>query len=644
MRFSKHFLDEIRQRLPVSHVVSKRVKLKRQGREHIGLSPFKVEKTPSFTVNDQKGFYHCFATGEHGDIFTFLMKMEGLSFTEAVERLAAEAGIALPAQTPEMQRNVDERGRLYEVMEAAAHFFEQHLYASSGRNALNYVENRGLSEQIISRFRVGYAPEGKSVLKSFLQERGFTIPEMIEAGLLIGGNDIPVPYDRFRDRVIFPITDFKDRVIAFGGRALSDNQPAKYLNSPETPLFHKGHVLFNAQKARQSAYDKKEIIVAEGYMDVIALTIAGFDNAVAPLGTALTENQIQLLWRMADEPVLCFDGDVAGLKAAHRAVETALPNLTPGKSIRFAYLPEGNDPDDLLRSQGPGAMRNVIDQARPLFDVLWKKEVDSSQTDTPEKRALLEQRVNELIALIKHDVVRTKYMKEARQSLYQIERSTLRALNSGGGARRHNGQIDWHTRQRALNNPSKRGQNFLNKLMASDELISSQLLSSDTPSMSSREPLILKTLINHLWLLEDYVEEVSELKFENKMLEKVRDCVLEAYNVKKTLDIKDINTHLSRLGFEKAISYIEQTITHKCHAFAQPEATPTDVELGWKQLLVIHRKSLDLKTDLETAEQAYYQDTSEENWNRLNSLRSELHDMEGLEAGFNVQETPKVAS
>ncbi len=650
MRFTKTFLDEIRQRFLVSDVVSRRVKLKRQGKEFIGLSPFKVEKTPSFTVNDQKGFYHCFSTGEHGDIFTFLMKNEGLSFSEAVERLASEAGVPLPNPSGEFQtQTTDHKDRLFDIMEVAADFFEKQCFQSMGRHALQYVHRRGLSESNIRSFRLGYAPNGKDILKSYLLNQGFSIDEMIRSGLLIGGEDIPVPYDRFRNRVMFPITDLKGRVIAFGGRALAENQPAKYLNSPDTPLFHKGHVLFNAYKARQAAYDQGQIIVAEGYMDVIALSLAGFENAVAPLGTAVTEQQLKLLWRMADEPVLCFDGDTAGRKAANRVVETALPLLSPGKSIKFAYLPENQDPDDLIQSQGVQAITDVLKQGRVLFDVLWKKEVDATETDTPEKRALLEQRLSALVDTIKHEAIRKKYFKEVKQALYQLERKTLQTLHGYGGqqsqgSRRNNSQVDWHTRQRFFNHPKKRQNLLQQNFVASDELVSSSLLAGDVGSVSPRESLILLTLVNHLWLLDDYAEELAGLNFENKMLQKVLNSILEAYNLEKTLDRSAIHTHLSRLGYVDALNVIEQTITHKSYTFVQPQADEVDVEGGWRQLLIMHRKCLELKRDLEAAEQAYYLDISEENWNRLNSVRSELHNMEGLEADFSSVNFSKEAS
>ncbi len=378
MRYPPDLLDEIRSRLPVSRIVERRVKLKRAGREYIGLSPFKTERTPSFTVNDHKGFYHCFASGEHGDIFKFLMVAEGLTFPEAVERLAAEAGVALPAPTPADDTRVAYDSRLHGASEEACHFFQAALRSREGEAARAYLERRGITLAEVSAFRLGYAPDSKSSLKSFLSQKGFTLDEMQDSGLLIHGEDIAVPYDRFRGRLIFPILDAKRRVIAFGGRALVPDQQPKYLNSPETALFHKGHVLFNLAAAREAARTAKSLIVAEGYMDVIALTRAGFANAVAPLGTALTAEQFRLIWTLAPMPVLCFDGDAAGQKAAYRALDNALPHLEPGRSLQFAFLPEGRDPDDMVRGGEQDMLAKLLSQPISLIDVLW-----SSRACTP---------------------------------------------------------------------------------------------------------------------------------------------------------------------------------------------------------------------------------------------------------------------
>ncbi|HUS97275.1 MAG TPA: DNA primase, partial [Hyphomicrobiaceae bacterium] len=390
MRFEPHFLDEIRARLPVSQVVGRKVALKKKGREFAGLSPFKTEKTPSFFVNDQKGFYHCFASGEHGDIFTFLIQTEGLSFPEAVERLATEAGVTMPVATQRDPEREDRRKRLYDLMEATAVYFSQQLSIPPGRDARAYLEGRQISEAAIAEFRIGFAPDSRTGLRDHLAGKGFTPQEMAAAGTLISGEDIRTPYDRFRNRIMFPISDAKGRVIAFGGRALSPDQPAKYLNSPETPLFHKGHVLYNAHMARPAAFERGAIIAVEGYMDVVALAQAGHPNAVAPLGTALTADQLQLLWRMVPEPTLCFDGDSAGQKAAHRAIDTALPHLKAGHSLKIAFLPDGMDPDDLVRQRGNGAFTSLLEQAKPLADVLWEREWQAGEWNTPERRAAFE--------------------------------------------------------------------------------------------------------------------------------------------------------------------------------------------------------------------------------------------------------------
>ncbi|MDU0957700.1 MAG: DNA primase, partial [Bradyrhizobium sp.] len=418
-RFTPQFLDELRARLPVSDVVGKRVKLKKAGREWKGLSPFQQEKTPSFYVNDQKGFYHDFSSGKHGNIFDFVMETEGCSFPEAVERLASLAGLPLPAVTPDAARQERQRKTLYDVMELAAKFFTDTLASRHGARARGYLADRAILPQTQLQFRLGYAPPDRFGLKEFLGAQGVPVNDMVEAGLLVGGDDIPVPYDRFRDRVMFPIADLRGRVIAFGGRALQKDVPAKYLNSPETPLFHKGDNLYNLQSARQAAHNGAPMIVVEGYVDVIALVAAGFAGAVAPLGTALTESQLALIWKMVDEPILCFDGDRAGQKAAYRAADLALPHLQPGKSLRFALLPEGQDPDDLVRTGGRGAVEEVLAVAKPLAEVIWSREIEGGSFTTPERRAALEARIGELTNSIRDEVVRRYYKQDLTERLYR---------------------------------------------------------------------------------------------------------------------------------------------------------------------------------------------------------------------------------
>ena len=390
MRFPPNFLDELRARLPVSEVVGRRVRLKRAGREWKGLSPFNKEKTPSFFVNDQKASWFDFSAGRNGDIFDFVMATEGVEFPEAVERLAAMAGVPMPVATQEAEAEQRHRRGLHDVIELAAKFFEVTLASRAGAKARGYLADRGLEPATQLKFRLGYAPPDRFALKECLGGQGVSVELMVEAGLLVAGDDIPVPYDRFRDRVMFPISDLRGRVVAFGGRALDKDAPAKYLNSPETPLFHKGGLLYNAAPARAAANDGAPLIAVEGYIDVIAMVTAGFPATVAPLGTALTDDQLGLLWRMADEPILCFDGDAAGRRAAYRAVDLALPSLRPGKSLLFATLPDGQDPDDLVRAGGRAAISDVLASARPLADVLWTRETEAGRFDTPDRRAGLE--------------------------------------------------------------------------------------------------------------------------------------------------------------------------------------------------------------------------------------------------------------
>src|ERR1700761_3454420 len=428
MRFTPEFLEEIRARLPTSEVVGRRVKLKKAGREYKGLSPFQQEKTPSFFVNDQKQAWFDFSSGLNGNIFDFVMKTEGVSFPEAVERLASMAGVPLPAVTPDAARQEQRRRTLHDVMELSAKFFTDTLASRNGAKARGYLADRAILPQTQLQFRLGYAPPDRFALKEYLGSQGIPVEDMVEVGLLVAGEEIPVPYDRFRDRVMFPITDARGRVIAFGGRALEKDVPAKYLNSPETPLFHKGDNLYNLATARQAAHDGAQLIVVEGYVDVIAMVSSGFAGAVAPLGTALTENQLALLWRMADEPILCFDGDRAGQKAAYRAADLATPYLKPAKSLRIALLPEGQDPDDLARSGGRGAIEEVISATRPLADVLWAREIEGGNFATPERRAALEARINELSNGIRDEVVRRYY----RQDLTERLRATFGPQGGGG--------------------------------------------------------------------------------------------------------------------------------------------------------------------------------------------------------------------
>ena len=631
MRFDPSFLDEIRTRLPVSQVVAKRVKLKRQGREFIGLSPFKQEKTPSFTVNDQKGFYHCFASGEHGDIFTFLQKTEGLSFPESVEHLAREAGLDMPKPTPQAQAREKVRDRLRMAMEEACRFFQIALADKQGHGARDYLRGRGVSEKTIATFRLGFGGRDRHGLKEHLAAKGYSAEEMAEAGLIIAGDDIPVSYDRFRERLIFPIIDQKGQVIAFGGRALSDAMKAKYVNSPETPLFHKGYVLFNVGAARQAAFEREQILVVEGYMDVIALSQAGFPNAVAPLGTALTEDQLRLLWRMGSEPVLCFDGDDAGRKAAYRAVDTALPLLEPGKSLKFCFLPRGQDPDDYLAENGAEAFRGLIGKAFPLAHVLWSREVEAGDFSTPERRAALEDRLAQLLKQISHKRVRRHYGEEIAVHLKRLWLTDQPVKRAPGPTKR--------TSRVRLDRTGNRGSGPRNRQEpweyggASESLKRSAMVRGAS-EIASREALILRTLFNHPWLFERDAEQIASLSFRNRRLEALRDEMLTFTIGDKPLDFEAFRTQLRESKSGAIVAQVDRAITHKSDWFAEPDASRSDVETGWRQILALHRKSVELGRELEAAQHAFQEEGSDSAFERLCDIRRQLTDLEGVEASI----------
>ncbi len=420
MRFGNDILDEIRSRLPCSVVVGRRVKLTKSGREWKGLSPFNAEKTPSFYVNDQKGFYHCFSSSKHGDIFRFLMETEGLTFMEAVESLANEAGVTLPKAQDYKPEDKQKRLDIYDALELAAQFFQGQYNGANGLKAREYVATRQLTDKTVREFRIGFAPDGRTALIEHLRAKGIR-DEMIEAaGLAIRPEDGRDLYDRFRGRLMFPIQDIKGRVVAFGGRGMSADAKPKYLNSNETDVFKKGQMLFNGHRAREAAFKAKSVIVVEGYMDAIAVYQAGVEAVVATLGTAFTEEQIATLWRFADEPIICFDGDKAGRAAAYRAVDRILPALHIGHSFRLAFLPQGQDPDDFVRAQGVEAFRAMMDAASPLWNVLWERELGLANVSGPDGQATFEARINALINQIGDGAVKGHYKESARVRLKDL--------------------------------------------------------------------------------------------------------------------------------------------------------------------------------------------------------------------------------
>ena len=587
MSFSNRFLDELRNRTSLVDLVGRKVNLHQRGREHTGLCPFHKEKTPSFTINEEKGFFHCFGCGQHGDAISFVIETENLTFPEAVERLANHAGMEVPRSTPEEEQREKRRGSLLDAVAAATKWYQQRLHGPEGKIALSYFKNRGLDSETIMDFRLGYAPPLRrnepSRLAADLKKEGFEDATLLEAGLLTAPDDGRAPYDFFRNRIMFPIADRRDRVIAFGGRVLGDGEP-KYLNPRDTPLFDKRRTLYNHAKTLKALRDAKEVIVAEGYMDVIALSQGGFAAAVAPLGTALTEEQIETLWKFVEEPVLCFDGDNAGQRAAGRAAERALPLLKPGKSIRFAFLPEGQDPDSLLAEQGPAALRNILDAAQPLAEVVWDIERRAGPTDTPERMAGLKARLRQQASRIAEPTVREQY-----RNLFD-ERTTPQRRGQGlpsRGNRRWGQPIE--TRPRT------------------------NLAAAAASTLWQR--ILLAALINHPALIDEFGEQLIDVSLDAN-LDKLREELHVIVTANPDLDGQVLHSHLNSSGFADILSHVlDQSVLESC-AFTRPDAPLKTAREGVARILVQFQHQRQLADHRAFGQQAAKEVDSEESYAR----------------------------
>lgn len=601
MRFSTEFLDEIRSRVSLTDTVARKVRLTRRGKEHVGLCPFHNEKTPSFTVNEAKGFYHCFGCGAHGDVFRFLTETENLPFPEAVERLAAQAGLPMPQMSAEEREQEKKRASLYDVMEAAAKWYESQLSANAGQGALAYLKDRGLTDGTISHFSLGFAPARRTALRDALLARDITEAQLVDAGLAIKPDDGGEAYDRFRDRIMFPIRDNRERVIAFGGRAMSKEARAKYLNSPDTPLFHKGRTLYNIAPARKAAHERDTIIVAEGYMDVIALHQAGFPHSVAPLGTAVTEEQIQLLWRMAAEPVLCFDGDEAGERAAVRTMQRALPLLRPGVSLRFCLLPEGEDPDSLIQKEGPRAFARLMQAARTLADLLWAHLTGGVDISTPERRAGLEKNVLQTVRAIGDENVRRFYERDFRNRLFEMMRPMRRGMPGKPRFREAERRATGGLARTALGR--SRG---------------------EAPVREGMEALILLTVLNHPELLISHMEGFAELEMETPDFRAIQNEIVDWAGQADSLDIDGLKSHLLEKGFETLYTRLTQSDSFRSVWSAQPDAAPADAEKGWLHTLGRYRQMEALRRDRKATEAELARNWTEEGFERLKALNQEI--------------------
>jgi DNA primase len=645
MRFSNDFLDEIRDRVPISAVVGRRVTWDRKKtnvsrQDYWACCPFHGEKSPSFHCEDRKGRYHCFGCGVSGDHFRFLTDLEGLSFIEAVQQVADMAGISMPQPDPQAERREKERTTLQDVMEMATQFFQDQLQTASGARARAYLRERGLNGRTIETFRLGYAPESRNALKEYLAAKGMPKDQIEACGLVVHGPEIPVSYDRFRDRIMFPILSSRDKVIAFGGRAMSPDAMAKYLNSNETELFHKGNVLYNFSRARralQGADGAETLIAVEGYMDVIALHQAGIENAVAPLGTALTENQLQLMWKTTPVPVLCFDGDGAGQRAAFRAVDIALPHLKPGQSVRFAMLPDGKDPDDLVKHDGRAPFDRVMAEAQPLAAMVWTREVSAGTFDTPEKRAELEAKLKQIVTVIADENVRRHYQQDIRDRLYaffqgsQPQRGDRGGYQGNGRGQGQGGQGRFGGRPPG---PVAAGRGAI-----SDRLARSGLVRGHQDQPTLRETVLALTIVNHPTLLEDEYDEIAAIEFENAALQKLWSSLLTAvaeadHGLSREVLIGKLEVH----GHGTLLRTLDQQIRNARLWTATEIAAAEDAREGYRQALSLYKRARALKRQRKELEREVAEATEADDADRIDQLISALHEVQSEVARMENQE------
>jgi DNA primase len=620
MRYGEGLLDEISRRTDIVQLVGRRIKLERKGRVFWGLCPFHKEKSPSFKVENERRTYHCFGCGAGGDVFKWLTETEGLSFPEAVQKLAGEAGIELPAWSAEDEARETRKKSLYEIIALAATFFEDQLRARAGETARAYLRSRGLEEGAWQRYHLGFAPNSNAALKDHLAAKGVSLDDMVEAGLVRPAEDNRAARDFFYDRVMFPIADVRGRIIAFGGRGLTPDAKPKYINTGETTLFSKGHLLYNFQTAREAVFKGgATLIIAEGYMDVIALAEAGFAGAVAPLGTALTEDQLAMLWKISPEPILCFDGDEAGLRAAKRASLLALPHLLPGQSLRFVFLPKGEDPDSFLRSQGAEPMRGLLAKAQSLSDTLWAGETESRDFSTPERRAGLEAELDRIVKAIRDSKIADYYRRDFAERVFKAfkqrkafaekpRRDDRRPFRPSPNRGERNSQAP----QDQVSAAVKRSLHVVNALSAAKNL---------------NERRLLGLLICSPHLIERYSEALAWLGLDDPQLDRIRRELLNLAASGKSLDKAAVQNHLAQQGLGLLAERLQ---THSVlQSDLKGQADDDAREVLWlrtrAQLADPDSSGIgEIKTRRDLALQRYLDGGSNEDWNELQRLNGEI--------------------
>ncbi|HEY5048106.1 MAG TPA: DNA primase [Rhizomicrobium sp.] len=603
MRYGEGLLEEILRRTDIVRLVGARVKLARRGRVFWGLCPFHKEKSPSFKVDNERRNYKCFGCGEGGSAFKWLMEIEGLSFREAVERLAGETGVALPQWTPDDEAREQKKKSLYEIVETACVFFERQLQGRGGARARDYLASRGLDEAAICRFRLGFAPNSHAALIDELAAKAIPPEDAAAAGLVRAAEDGRPARDFFYNRLMFPIADFRGRVIAFGARALEADAKPKYINTGETSLFSKGELLYNFATARAAALKSGTVIVAEGYMDVIALVRAGFEAAVAPLGTALTEDQLSLLWRTAPEPILCFDGDDAGTRAARRAARLALPLLAPGHSLRFAFLPAGEDPDSFTRSQGAPAMKRVLDAAEPLAQMLWRMETDGHEFTTPERRAGLERALGEIVGEMCDSKVAGYYRRDFDNRVFDLfKRWPSKARTRFRGSR---------SRDEGRGAPVE----------SVSPAVRNSLLARSSGVQPLKEMELFSLLLEAPEIVQRQGELLAALPLSDRSLDRLRDELLNLAASGFRLETGRLEDHLVRAGMSELVERLNaRRARGGSSADATRDGSLEETEARWLAAALQLREIAEIGPERRQAMERFKSEANEETWSGAHRL------------------------
>jgi DNA primase len=621
MRYGQGLLEEISRRTDIVQLVGRRVKLTRKGRVFWGCCPFHKEKSPSFKVENERRTYKCFGCGAGGDAFKWVVETEGLTFPEAVERLAAEAGVELPKWTPDDEAREAKRKTLYEIAELACLFFEEQLRTQKGSAARAYLASRGLDDAAIGKFRLGYSPDSNTALIQHLLAKNVPLDDMVAAGVARAPEEGRPARDFFYNRIMFPIGDPRGRVIAFGARALEADAKPKYLNTGETTLFSKGQLLYNFATARAAAIKAGTIVVAEGYMDVIALVRAGFEASVAPLGTALTEQQLALLWRTAPEPVLAFDGDEAGLKAAHRAARLALPHLTPGHSLRFAFLPTGDDPDSLVRTQGPAGMGRVLEAAEPLSHVLWRAETEGRDFSTPERRAGLERALSEIVGQIADGKIADYYKRDFDEKIFEAFKRRRPA--PAGDPRGRGDRRDERSRGRGKGP-------FKPALETVSPAVKNSLLARTGRSGAVRvkENELAELLFEAPELALVHGELLAALPFSEPLLDRLRHELLNLAASGSRLENQRLEDHLVRSGQAGLVERLRSSRVG-AHAGRAGEGHEVavgghaeDIEARFLRAAAQLQEMAELEPERKRAVERFNREATEDNWHDVKRLIS----------------------